>query len=92
MTSEGLRRNIRSPRRVLAALVALTFAALALTAAPLRDALGIGPAAALAAVLAFVKVRFVISDFMELRGTPQQWLFDGWVVIVGAGSVILLLR
>lgn len=34
----------------------------------------------------------VISDFMELRGTAQQRLFDGWVIIVGAGSVALFLR
>lgn len=84
--------KIRSPRLVLALLVVLTFAALTLTTAPLQDLLGIREAAALAAVLAFVKARFVVSDFMELRGSRQQWLFDVWVIVVGAGSVVLFLR
>jgi hypothetical protein len=40
-------------------------------------------------VVAFVKVRFVIFEFMEIRGGPtwMQRVGDGWVVVV-AGLLI----
>jgi len=41
-------------------------------------------------VIAFVKGRLVILDFMELREAPLMWrlLLEGWLVFVG--SLILL--
>jgi len=41
-------------------------------------------------VIAFVKGRLVILDFMELRGAPRLWrtLLEGWLIVVG--SLILL--
>lgn len=41
-------------------------------------------------LIAFVKGRFVILDFMELRGAPMLWrlLLEGWLIFVG--SLILL--
>lgn len=49
----------------------------------------IGAAAALA--IAFVKVRYVGLEFMELRGAPPtlRWTFEGWVAAVG-GVVVAL--
>ena len=41
-------------------------------------------------LIAFVKGRLVILDFMELRQAPRMWrlLLEGWMVLVG--SLILL--
>ena len=41
-------------------------------------------------VIAFVKGRLVILDFMELRAAPRLWriLLEGWMLLVG--SLILL--
>lgn len=41
-------------------------------------------------VIAFVKGRLVILDFMELREAPGLWRFllEGWLIVVG--SLILL--
>lgn len=41
-------------------------------------------------VIAFIKGRLLILDFMELRGAPLIWrlLLEGWLVLVG--SLILL--
>lgn len=41
-------------------------------------------------VIAFVKGRLVILDFMELRSAPLMWrlLLEGWLVLVA--SLILL--
>lgn len=41
-------------------------------------------------VIAFIKGRLVILDFMELRGAPRLWrtLLEGWLIVVG--SLILL--
>ena len=41
-------------------------------------------------VIAFVKGRLVILDFMELRGAPLMWraLLEGWLILVS--SLILL--
>lgn len=51
-------------------------------------------AGALVLMLAFLKARFVISDFMEVRDAPiaLRLLTDGWVVLAGALLVILSLR
>jgi len=37
-------------------------------------------------VIAFIKGRLVILDFMELRGAPWFWrlLLEGWLIVVGA--------
>ena len=41
-------------------------------------------------LIAFVKGRLVILDFMELRQAPRMWrlLLEGWMLLVG--SLILL--
>ncbi len=41
-------------------------------------------------LIAFVKGRLVILDFMELRGAPRLWRFllEGWMLLV---SVLILL-
>ena len=41
-------------------------------------------------VIAFVKGRLVILDFMELRDAPMMWrvLLEGWLIVVA--SLILL--
>lgn len=41
-------------------------------------------------LIAFVKGRLIILDFMELRGAPVMWrlLLEGWLLFVG--SLILL--
>ncbi len=38
-------------------------------------------------VVSFVKVRFVVLDFMELRHAPpaMRWAVEAWAVIVCAG-------
>jgi hypothetical protein len=57
--------------------------------------LGESGAAGIAAIIAmlliaFVKGRLIILDFMELRGAPVMWrlLLEGWLLFVG--SLILL--
>ena len=41
-------------------------------------------------LIAFIKGRLVILDFMELRQAPRMWrlLLEGWMLLVG--SLILL--
>lgn len=48
---------------------------------------------ALALVVAFVKVRYVGLEFMELRGSPAalRWSFEAWVLVVGASLTALYL-
>jgi hypothetical protein len=44
--------------------------------------------------LAFVKIRFVILDFMEIRHAPllMRLACEAWVVILGATIVLLALQ
>ncbi|MCE1183601.1 MAG: cytochrome C oxidase subunit IV family protein [Rhodocyclales bacterium] len=44
------------------------------------------PAIVAMLLIAFVKGRLVILDFMELRGAPRLWriLLEGWMILVGA--------
>jgi hypothetical protein len=41
--------------------------------------------------LAFVKIRFVILDFMEVRNAPltMRLACEGWVLVVGATIVLI---
>ncbi len=41
-------------------------------------------------LIAFVKGRLVILDFMELRGAPLMWrlLLEGWLILV-SGLILL---
>ena len=77
---------------VFVGLVLATLVAVLLATTAARDLLTAPGAAAIAAVIAFAKARFVVSDFMDLRGTALQWLFDAWIVLVGGMSIALLLR
>ena len=45
-------------------------------------------------VLAFIKGRLVILDFMELRHAPALWrhLVQGWLLLVVAGIVFAYLK
>ncbi len=53
---------------------------------------GAAGAAAIVAmlVIAFIKGRLVILDFMELRDAPRLWrvLLEGWLIVVG-GLILL---
>ena len=77
---------------VFIGLVLATLVAVLLTTTAAHDLLTAHGAAAVAAVIALTKARFVVSDFMDLRGTAVQWLFDAWIVLVGGMSIALLLR
>lgn len=45
-------------------------------------------------VIAFVKVRFVIMDFMEIRGAPlfMRIVAEAWALTVCSALVVLYLR
>ena len=42
-------------------------------------------------VIAFIKLRAVYIEFMELRHAPAalRWCFEGWSVVVGAALLLL---
>jgi hypothetical protein len=42
-------------------------------------------------LLSFIKVRFVMMYFMELRDAPLVWraIYEGWIVVVCAASIFL---
>jgi hypothetical protein len=77
---------------VFAALVVATVVAVLLNSAAAHALLTARGAAAAAAIIAFAKARFVVSDFMELRGTRAQVIFDVWLLAAAAASAVLLLR
>jgi len=77
---------------VFVALVVVTVISLGLTSDAMHDLLSLRGAAAVAAVIAFIKARYVALDFMELRGTAMQMPFDIWFLVVGAASLALTLR
>jgi hypothetical protein len=77
---------------VFIGLAVATFIAVLLNSGAAHDLFTPHGAAAIAAAIAFAKARFVVSEFMGLRGTALQWLFDAWIVVVGAMSIALLLR
>jgi hypothetical protein len=81
------RLNIVFLGLLLATLIAVT-----LNSHAAHHLLTASGAAAVAATIAFVKARFVVSDFMDLRGTLLQRLFDVWLVVACVGSIALLLR
>lgn len=63
----------------------------------LGHGVGIGSACAGGAailVVTFVKVRFVVLDFMELRAAPPmfRWIFEGWALLCPLLLVALFLR
>jgi hypothetical protein len=45
-------------------------------------------------VIAFIKVRFVLLDFMELRHAPlfMRLIAETWVVVIGTTLITLFLR
>lgn len=86
---------IREDRRVTfvyLGLVVLTVVALLFATGRAHELLSARGAAAAAAVLAFVKARFVAMDFMELGGTSAQRYVDAWLAVVGVVSLVLILR
>lgn len=46
---------------------------------------------AVVAIVAFIKARYVILDFMELRGTRVMRIFDLWLMTACAVCVFLIL-
>lgn len=67
----------------------LLVAALSLAPGPQQNS----PAfVAIAAVVAVGKARFIVLDFMALRGTRMQRAFDAWLLLIGTLSAALLLR
>lgn len=79
-------------RRVYVLLLVLAVVALALSTSAAHDLLSGRGAAAVAAGIALVKARFVAQDFMELRGTGAGRVMDAWLAVVGAVSIVLVLR
>lgn len=77
---------------VYVGLVIVTVLSLALTSDAMHNLLSLRGAAAAAAVIAFIKARYVVLDFMELRGTAMQLSFDLWLLVVGTISLVLTLR
>lgn len=73
-------------------LVLVTVLSLGLTSDAMHNLLSLRGAAAAAAVIAFIKARYVVLDFMELRGTAMQMPFDLWLFVVGTLSLVLTLR
>lgn len=90
--SGDLGQDMARARRALALLVVLTLAATLLTTGPVRDLASVRVLSSVAAGLAFVKARFVVLDFMDLRRTALQRALDVWLLVVGAAAVALLLR
>jgi hypothetical protein len=72
---------------IFAALVALTGLGYLVTGLPEAEPI----IWALVTILACVKVRWVLLDFMEVRTAPRKLrlLFEGWVVVLG-GSLIAI--
>ncbi|GAA1750342.1 cytochrome C oxidase subunit IV family protein [Aeromicrobium alkaliterrae] len=89
-TADGA--QVRRVQAVFVLLVTLTLVALWFTTSSAHDLLSGRGAAAVAAAVAFVKARFVALEFMELRGTRVQPLFDGWLAVVGVVCLVLVLR
>ena len=81
MTLPAVIRTAATP--VWLALMALTALSLAVG--------GAHGTTVLVLAVAFVKVRFIGMYFMELRHAPLalRLLFDGWVVVVWAGLIVL---
>lgn len=77
---------------VYVGLVVVTVLSLGLTSDAMHNLLSLRGAAAAAAVIAFIKARYVVLDFMELRGTAMQMSFDFWLLVVGTVSLVLTLR
>lgn len=86
--------NTTFPRRsvtVWVVLIAVTCATFWLgTDHPFSDVSG-RLASALAIVLAFVKVRLIGMDFMEIRQAPRalRFAFTLWLSVIGGGLAIL---
>lgn len=40
-------------------------------------------------IIALIKIRLVITHFMEIRYAPLllQWMFDAWLLIVGVAMI-----
>lgn len=73
-------------------LVIVTILSLGLTSDFAHSLLSARTVACIAAVIAFIKARFVVAEFMELRGTTMQRVFDVWLLVVGIGSLALAFR
>ena len=73
---------------ILALLLTITFASWLLTFSTYLDANQIG---VILLTLAFVKTRFIIIHYMEAaKAQPLvRFLFEGWVLLVGAITIVL---
>lgn len=54
--------------------------------------IGVRAATVAALIMAFVKVRFVVLDFMELRTAPwlYRMFFEAWIVVIGAALILIV--
>lgn len=77
---------------VFIGLVLITALSLGFTSDAMHGLLSLRGAAAAAALIAFIKARYVMLDFMELRGTAMQLPFDLWLLLVGGICLVLTLR
>lgn len=82
----------RRASAIYALLVVLTVVAVVFTTPFAHDLLTAKGAFCIATVVAFVKVRFVVMDFMELRGTAIARFAEAWILVVGLISLALILR
>jgi hypothetical protein len=73
-------------------LMAVTILSLGLTSDMAHSVLSVRAVAIIAAIIAFVKARYVVLEFMELRGTMMQRAFDLWLLVVCVGSLTLAFR
>lgn len=78
---------------VYAALVLATLVSWLLGSSHGAEGDAVDAATAIALAIAFVKVRFVGLEFMELRAADRRlrWTFEAWVLGVGAMVVALYL-
>ncbi|MFT3792274.1 MAG: cytochrome C oxidase subunit IV family protein [Rudaea sp.] len=82
---------VKRPRNVFIALVLATFFTFGLALVSGHWIPG-GTVAVLATLIAFVKARFVIGDFMGLRGTRAIRMFDIWLLVACAVCLALVYR
>lgn len=73
-------------------LMIVSVISLGLTSDIAHSALSVRSVECVAAVIAFIKARYVMLEFMELRGTLMQLVFDVWLLVAGVGSLLLAFR
>lgn len=84
--------SVRRINIVYFCLVAITILSVGLTTDMAHSLFSARTVAGMAAILAFIKARYVMLEFMELRGTLMQRVFDCWLLIACLASMLLAFR